>query len=196
MKKNLSLLIISILSTFLLSGCSTMNITYDKYNIERNLNQNISKISSKSVMINDFSEEVIARNFNDKTYTFGFELEASKINNEIAKEFFSQYFEVINNKDSIFTVNTSLVNYSIYSKSFNPDNWSVDLTLKIEVIKEGKKILSKRYYEEAPDTVLYAGLRLSPEEMNFRKLQKGILYIYETKFKPDLLEALEKEKQI
>ena len=111
------------------------------------------------------------------------------MNKEIAKEFFSQYFKVVNGANSAFTVNTSIQNFSI-SNSLNPDNQNVNLEMKIEVIKNGQVILSKIYKKEAPGIVIFTGLRLSPTEMTIRKLQKGILSIYEQDFKQDLLKAL------
>lgn len=193
MRNNILLLITGILAALVFTGCGTTSIVYNKYNIDRNLNKNVSKIDTQSVTINDNSKVEMVRKLNDLSISaVSYKLNGANMNTEISKEFFAQYFTVTNGSNSQFTVNTALVNYSIHN-SLNPDNQNVNLEMKIEVLRKGKVILTKTYKKEAPGVVIYAGLRLSPTEMTIRKLQKGILAIYEQDFKPDLLAALAKQ---
>ena len=49
--KKYFLISILIFSAISFTGCGTKNISYDKYNIERDLNSNISKIDNKEVVV-------------------------------------------------------------------------------------------------------------------------------------------------
>lgn len=187
----ISLLIFSAIS---FTGCGTKNIAYDKYNIERDLNSNISKIDNKSIKIVDLSQQKIVRKLGNKSYSFvTYELEASKMNTEISKEFFKQYFNLVESGEELFTVESKITDYSITGGTGNPNNLNVDLTLDIKVIKNGKTILNKTYSKRASGVTVWEW-RLTLDETTFRKLQKGVLSIYENEFKADLLKALKENK--
>ena len=96
----ISLLIFSAIS---FTGCGTKNISYEKYSIERDLNNNIGKID-KSVKLIDSSEQKVIRKLGNKSYSFRtYELEASDMNKEISKEFFNQYFTMNQKQFQVFS---------------------------------------------------------------------------------------------
>lgn len=193
--KNLFLIIIAIFAAIAFTGCGAKNIAYEKYSIERDLNQDIDKISGKSVKLIDSSEEKIVRELGlaikgAKSPFMSFELDAANINKEISKEFISQYFNTNTKGDEVFVINSKIKDFLI-SKSLNPNNMNVDLEMEFTVYKNGNKILSKTYKKEASGIVIWE-TRLTVFETTYRKLQKGVFSIYQNEFKKDLIEVLRK----
>ena len=115
--------------------------------------------------------------------------ENSKIS-MISQEFFKQYFKNVGtNLDNPFLViNTELADYTIFNTPV-PDNQKVTLQLKVEVLYKNNVILAKTYNSEVKDFII-VGWDLTPTSNTFEKLHKGLLNIYETEFKKDLIEAL------
>lgn len=186
----ISLLIFSAIS---FTGCGTKNISYEKYSIERDLNSNISKIENCNIVLIDKSKTIITKKPNNNNISFvNFQLEASDINTKISNEFFSQYFLLDNKSKELFTVESQISDFSIMTTG-NPNDYRVLLTMDFKVIKNGKVILNKTYTKTAPGIVIWEW-RLTPLEITFRKLQKGVLSIYENEFKTDLLKALKENK--
>ena len=186
----ISLLIFSAIS---FTGCGTKNISYEKYSIERDLNSNISKIDNKSIKIVDLSQQKIVRKLRNKSYSFvTYELEASDMNKEISKEFFNQYFTMNQNNENVFTVNSKIKDFVIRNTA-NPNNSNAEVEVEFTVIKDNKTILNKIYRKESLGNTIFE-IRLTTEEITFRKLQKTVLSIYENEFKADLLKALKENK--
>lgn len=193
--KNILIINITIFIAIFFTACGSKQISYDKYNIERNLNPYISKIENYEINIIDESPSWISKKLGNKSYSLvTYELEAKKINLEVAKEFFRQYFNNVNRNiiENRLVVKTRINDFTI-DNTLNPNNQKVSLVLEVKVFRSNELILNKTYSEIAPGYSIWEW-RLTPEEITYRKLQKGVLYIYETKFKPDLLKALEKNK--
>lgn len=193
--KNLFLIIIAIFAAIAFTGCGAKNIAYEKYSIERDLNQDIDKISGKSVKLIDSSEEKMIRKMGlavKGSYSpiLSFELDAANINKEISKEFINQYFNQDQKAEECFIINSKITDYLI-SRSLNPSNMNVELEMNFIVIKNGVQILNKTYKKEVSGTVIWEW-RLTLDETTYRKLQKGVLSIYQNEFKKDLIEALRK----
>ena len=174
------------------TGCGTKNISYEKYSIERDLNNNIGKID-KSVKLIDSSEQKVIRKLGNKSYSFiTYELEASNMNKEISKEFFNQYFTMNQNSENVFTVNSKIKDFVIRNTA-NPNNSNAEVEVENTEIKDNKTILNKIYRKESLGNTIFE-IRLTTEEITFRKLQKTVLSIYENEFKADLLKALKENK--
>lgn len=174
-----------------LTGCGTKEISYNKTFIDYNLNSKTKKIDNKNIVINDKSKSMIVKKLNNLSYSaVTYNLNASQVNQNVSQEFFKQYFKNVGtNLDNPFLViNTELVDYTIFNTPV-PDNQKVTLQLKVEVLYKNNIILSKTYNSEVKDFII-VGWDLTPTSNTFEKLHKGLLNIYETEFKKDLIEAL------
>lgn len=174
-----------------LTGCGTKEISYNKTFIDYNLNSKNKKIDNKNIVINDKSKSMIVKKLNNLSYSaVTYNLNASQVNQNVSQEFFKQYFKNVGtNLDNPFLViNTELVDYTIFNTPV-PDNQKVTLQLKVEVLYKNNIILSKTYNSEVKDFII-VGWDLTPTSNTFEKLHKGLLNIYETEFKKDLIEAL------
>ena len=175
----------------LFTGCGTKEISYNKTFIDYNLNSKTKKIDNKNIVINDKSKSMIVKKLNNLSYSaVTYNLNASQVNQNVSQEFFKQYFKNVGtNLDNPFlVVNTELVDYTIFNTPV-PDNQKVTLQLKVEVLYENNVILAKTYNSEVKDFIII-GWDLTPTSNTFEKLHKGLLNIYETEFKKDLIEAL------
>lgn len=174
-----------------LTGCGTKEISYNKTFIDYNLNSKTKKIDNKNIVINDKSKSMIVKKLNNLSYSaVTYNLNASQVNQNVSQEFFKQYFKNVGtNLDNPFLViNTELVDYTIFNTPV-PDNQKVTLQLKVEVLYKNNVILAKTYNSEVKDFII-VGWDLTPTSNTFEKLHKGLLNIYETEFKKDLIEAL------
>lgn len=175
----------------LFTGCGTKEISYNKTFIDYNLNSKTKKIDNKNIVINDKSKSMIVKKLNNLSYSaVTYNLNASQVNQNVSQEFFKQYFKNVGtNLDNPFLViNTELVDYTIFNTPV-PDNQKVTLQLKVEVLYKNNVILTKTYNREVKDFIII-GWDLTPTSNTFEKLHKGLLNIYETEFKKDLIEAL------
>lgn len=175
----------------LFTGCGTKEISYNKTFIDYNLNSKTKKIDNKNIVINDKSKSMIIKKLNNLSYSaVTYNLNASQVNQNVSQEFFKQYFKNVGtNLDNPFLViNTELVDYTIFNTPV-PDNQKVTLQLKVEVLYKNNVILTKTYNREVKDFIII-GWDLTPTSNTFEKLHKGLLNIYETEFKKDLIEAL------
>lgn len=175
----------------LFTGCGTKEISYNKTFIDYNLNSKTKKIDNKNIVINDKSKSMIVKKLNNLSYSaVTYNLNASQVNQNVSQEFFKQYFKNVGtNLDNPFlVVNTELADYTIFNTPV-PDNQKVTLQLKVEVLYKGNVILVKTYNREVKDFIII-GWDLTPTSNTFEKLHKGLLNIYETEFKKDLIEAL------
>ena len=175
----------------LFTGCGTKEISYNKTFIDYNLNSKTKKIDNKNIVINDKSKSMIIKKLNNLSYSaVTYNLNASQVNQNVSQEFFKQYFKNVGtNLDNPFlVVNTELADYTIFNTPV-PDNQKVTLQLKVEVLYKDNVILTKTYNREVKDFIII-GWDLTPTSNTFEKLHKGLLNIYETEFKKDLIEAL------
>jgi hypothetical protein len=175
----------------LFTGCGTKEISYNKTFIDYNLNSKTKKIDNKNIVINDKSKSMIVKKLNNLSYSaVTYNLNASQVNQNVSQEFFKQYFKNVGtNLDNPFlVVNTELADYTIFNTPV-PDNQKVTLQLKVEVLYKDNVILTKTYNREVKDFIII-GWDLTPTSNTFEKLHKGLLNIYETEFKKDLIEAL------
>lgn len=175
----------------LFTGCGTKEISYNKTFIDYNLNSKTKKIDNKNIVINDKSKSMIVKKLNNLSYSaVTYNLNASQVNQNVSQEFFKQYFKNVGtNLDNPFlVVSTELADYTIFNTPV-PDNQKVTLQLKVEVLYKNNVILAKTYNSEVKDFII-VGWDLTPTSNTFEKLHKGLLNIYETEFKKDLIEAL------
>ena len=175
----------------LFTGCGTKEISYNKTFIDYNLNSKTKKIDNKNIVINDKSKSMIVKKLNNLSYSaVTYNLNTSQVNQNVSQEFFKQYFKNVGtNLDNPFlVVNTELADYTIFNTPV-PDNQKVTLQLKVEVLYKNNVILAKTYNSEVKDFIII-GWDLTPTSNTFEKLHKGLLNIYETEFKKDLIEAL------
>lgn len=186
----ISLLIFSAIS---FTGCSTTNINYDRFAIERDIKQDINKIEDKNIKLVDSSPEFIIKGYDNSTSSMKikYKLEASKINKEVSKEFFNQYFNLNSKEEPIFVVESKISDFYFIRENIN--SMRIDLTMDFKVTKNGKIILDKRYVKTAPG-ITYWEWRFTIHETTIKKAQKGVLSIYENEFKADLLKALKENK--
>ena len=184
------LLYVAVLSVF--TGCvGTKQITYNKNFIDYNLNTKTKKIENKNIVINDKSQQMIVKKLNNLSISaVTYNLNASQVNRQVSQEFFKQYFTNVgsNLENPFLTINTELSDYTIFN-TLVPDNQKVTLQLKVQVLYKGEEILSKTYDRTVKDFIII-GWDLTPTSNTFEKLHKGLLNIYETDFKKDLIEVL------
>ena len=121
-------------------------------------------------------------------------------NNIVLKSFLNQYFQEVNISDIKTDINIKSKIISL--KYFNSQTGGLKkliVELNIIVEKNGKEILNK-IYKESPENVddsVAFSFRLTFDhilELKNEDYHRGLFWIYETKFKPDLLKALEENK--
>lgn len=137
----------------------------------------------------------------DKFFGRGKPMEINEeTNNIVLKSFLNQYFQEVNISDIKTDINIKSKIISL--KYFNSQTGGLKkliVELNIIVEKNGKEILNK-IYKESPENVddsVAFSFRLTFDhilELKNEDYHRGLFWIYETKFKPDLLKALEENK--
>lgn len=196
-----SITILTILLMF--SGCVSKEPTQTNFNedyvipIKKN---HLKKTNSLKINIETNKNRFIQIT-EDKWVGRGKPMEINEeTNNIVLKSFLNQYFQEVNISDIKTDINIKSKIISL--KYFNSQTGGLKkliVELNIIVEKNGKEILNK-IYNESPENVddsVAFSFRLSFDhilELKNEDYHRGLFWIYETKFKPDLLKALEENK--
>jgi hypothetical protein len=201
MKHIYSITLLTILIMF--SGCASTEPTPTNFNenyvipIKKN---HLKKTDSLKINIETNKNKFIQKT-EDKWLGSRKPMEINEeTNNIVLKNFLNQYFQEVNISDIKTDINIKSKIISL--KYFNSQTGGLKkliVELNIIVEKNGKEILNK-IYKESPENVddaIAFNFRLDMDhilELKNEDYHRGLFWIYETKFKPDLLKALEENK--
>jgi hypothetical protein len=178
---------------FVFAGCSH-KMEYNKSYIETNLKNDLKKVSIEKVDLK--KQQIVYLKKRPTGFRGGgttADINLTAINENVQSEFFKQYFKEVNYvneaTENLF-VDSNLYNYQ-YEYAFSDGN-EVELFVKIKVYYKNKVILDKEY--NIKDDVAGLSFRLTIVSLLDENFHKTLLKLYETKFKPDLLKALEENQ--
>ncbi len=178
---------------YLLTGCS-QKVEFNQNYIQPNVKQDLKKVDIEKVDIKKNENLYLKKHPNSfRAGGTTLDINLGSLNENVLKEFFSQYFnsvsKVSQSTDNLY-VESKFYNYE-YSYGFSDGN-EVEVFVDIKVHYKNKLIIEKKYNMKNEITALTLNLTIFPlVEENFHKT---LLKLYETKFKPDLLKALEENK--
>lgn len=180
-------------SLFILTGCS-QKVEFSQNYIEANVKKDLKKVNAEEVDIKKNENLYLKKHPNGfRGSATTLDINLGSLNENVLKEFSAQYF----NKVSVVPGLTD--NLYIESKFYNyeyaygiSDGNEVEVFVEMKVFYKNKLILEKKYNIKNDITALSLNFTIAPlVEENFHKT---LLKLYETKFKPDLLRALENNK--
>jgi hypothetical protein len=178
----------------LFNGCMTTNINFQESSINGIKKSKLNKVSNTSINIKE-KEDVFIKKRPDSMYgkATTVNVNMSELNNNSLKAALSQYFNNVNisNNEADIVISSDFLDYSYEYGVLE----SVKLNVKVavKVYKNNKLILSKSY-DFTSSLYVIASLKISLAEFTEEKFNKTLFELYETKFKPDLLKALEENK--
>lgn len=178
----------------LFNGCMTTNINFQESSINGIKKSKLNKVSNTSINIKE-KEDVFIKKRPDSMYgkATTVNVNMSELNNNSLKATLSQYFNNVNisNNEADIVISSDFLDYSYEYGVLE----SVKLNVKVavKVYKNNKLILSKSY-DFTSSLYVIASLKISLGEFTEEKFNKTLFELYETKFKQDLLKALEKNK--
>ena len=196
MIKLIKYLFISLISIFILTGC-THKLSYDVEKVSSNVNNSLSKVEDKTVTVfysNAEYNKVINKNIKGRTFGVSIDMDVGKINNEVLKLFMNQYFKDIDesikvNPESFLSINSNISNYEW--DRFFPDIIHIDMDMKVNAYMKNKLVLSKTYKlrDYSSEVILvFANFTLLP--LIQETFHKGALHLYETEVRSDLLKVI------
>lgn len=180
-------------SLFLLTGCS-QKVEFSQNYIEANVKKDLKKVNTEEVDIKKNENLYLKKHPNGfRGSATTLDINLGSLNENILREFSAQYF----NEVSVVPGLTD--NLYIESKFYNyeyayvlSDGNEVEVFVEMKVFYKNRLILEKKYNIKNDITALTLNFTIAPlVEENFHKT---LLKLYETKFKPDLLRALENNK--
>ena len=179
---------------YLLTGCS-QKVEFNQTYIKPNIKQDLKKVNIEKVDIKTNENIYLKKHpngFRGAATTLNINL--GSLNDNVLKEFFSQYFNSVSKvsqpTDNLY-VDSKFYNY-VYSYGGLTDGNEVEVFVDIKVYYKNKLILDKQYDMKNEISAFTLNFTIVPlVEENFHKT---LLSLYETKFKPDLLKALEENK--
>lgn len=180
-------------SLFLLTGCS-QKVEFSQNYIEANVKKDLKKVNIEKVDIKKNENLYLKKHPNGfKGSATTLDINLSSLNENVLREFSAQYFNEVSVvpglTDNLY-IESKFYNYE-YVYGFSDGN-EVEVFVEMKVFYKNKLILEKKYNIKNDITALTLNFTIAPlVEENFHKT---LLKLYETKFKPDLLRALENNK--
>lgn len=196
--KKLNILIIALASLFLFTGCGIKEVPTD-FNAEYTnpiLKNNLKQTDKLSINISPNNEFYLLQ-AEQKFIGAGLRLKVEeKTNTLVLKEVLNKYFKTVNigNEKADLNIQTKVNSFTFYHAQTGALKEAM-MSLHIIVNKGDKEILNKVYTEnpEYIDNSILFTWRLTMDhvfELKNEDYHRGLAWIYEKKFKPDLLEAL------
>ncbi len=199
--RNLILTLTGILASFMFTGCSYIMLptNFNAEYVQPVTNSNIKKTDKLSINIEP-SNEVYTLKGNNTMVGWATRLQVEeRTNGLVLREFLNQSFErvKVGNKSADLNIKTKINSFSFQHSAVQIAGLT-DTTIQLHVIvNQGEKeILNKVYTEIDPEymknTILVNLRGEYPDAIQVKNedYHRGLVWIYEKKFKPDLLEAL------
>lgn len=190
-------LLLACLSAFFFTGCINYNIDYDPQKVTSKIKPNLSKVEIEKVTVisnpNDKYKK-IKKHLKGRTYGATIDMAVGEINEKVSKLFFEQYFDIVQigetvDRDSLFSIDSEILDYE-WDRSF-PDIIHIDLDLQVNIYRKEKLVISKIYkLRDYDSSVLLVLANFTLVPLIQETFHKGVLHLYETKVKPDLLNEL------
>ncbi len=191
MKNLIKLIIVSLFSLFILSGC-TLKANYSMDYISKNIKQDLPKVE-KTVCI---EETTVPKT--SKTYRGQILFTTSLTNQEVLNNYLKQYFAKVsykNDNSCYLYIQSSVEN--LESTFTNLDGMDAKFDLNVSVFKQGKNILQKTYHGYKDSQVMIAlgiiGLS-APYKTANEAFHKELLELYENEVEKDFLKAIRENK--
>lgn len=199
--KFLQILIVSLTTLFFITGCAPKDVPtpFNEEFTNPILKNNLKKTNKFSINISPNNDiyELYANNLVLQRIPIKIE---EKTNTLVLREFLNQYFQNvnINNEKTDINIKTTIKKFS-FSVAMAAVLKDVDVEIHIVVEKDGKEIINKIYtgnskeISELVDNSVQFSMRLTFEhilQQENEDYHRALVWIYENKFKPDLLEAL------
>lgn len=190
--KKLILIISSLTILVFFSGCGATG-TYQPEFIAKEVNPYYSKVMKENVVIfpNDITQ--LSKSPDSvRGKLSSLNLDVGTMNNNIAKEFFGQYFTNVSfskiDNNGLF-IKSKILDYK-YSYGGVSDSTEMTINLQIEVYYHNKLLINKTYKKTADNSIILTFSSLTLKDGAIELFHKLLLSIYEEDFKKDLLEAL------
>lgn len=180
-------------SLFLLTGCS-QKVEFSQNYIEANVKKDLKKVNTEEVDIKKNENLYLKKHPNGfRGSATTLDINLGSLNENVLREFSAQYFNEVSVvpglTDNLY-IESKFYNYE-YAYGISDGN-EVEVFVEMKVFYKNKLILEKKYNIKNDITALTLNFTIAPlVEENFHKT---LLKLYETKFKPDLLRALENNK--
>ncbi len=180
-------------SLFLLTGCS-QKVEFSQNYIEANVKKDLKKVNTEEVDIKKNENLYLKKHPNGfRGSATTLDINLGSLNENVLREFSAQYFNevsVVSGLTDNLYIESKFYNYE-YAYGVSDGN-EVEVFVEMKVFYKNKLILEKKYNIKNDITALTLNFTIAPlVEENFHKT---LLKLYETKFKPDLLRALENNK--
>lgn len=195
--KKILLILVSLLP-ILFNGCAK-HYAFEKDNIGLQTNKYYSKVENTTVCVNQ-DNKVIKRYPRDMAIfaTQTMEMDVNDIATKIAYENLKQYFKNIkleknvksNCGDIVVIVDTP--DYHFYFNNINGSGY-IQYDVSIQVIRNGKTILNKKYHLDDNDHILLkvvAGFGTKTSDSVAELYHKSLFNLFETQIKQDIINAL------
>lgn len=198
--KNFKIIILALIA-FLFIGCGIKEVPTD-FNAEYTnpiLKNNLKQTDKLSINISPNNEFYLLQ-AEQKFIGAGLRLKVEeKTNTLVLKEVLNQYFKTVNigNRKADLNIQTKVNSFTFYHAQTGTLKEAM-MSLHIIVNKGDKEILNKVYKEDPKyiDNSILFTWRVDFDhilELKNEDYHRALVWIYENKFKPDLLEALKKE---
>lgn len=180
-------------SLFLLTGCS-QKVEFSQNYIEANVKKDLKKVNTEEVDIKKNENLYLKKHPNGfRGSATTLDINLGSLNENVLREFSAQYFNEVSVvpglTDNLY-IESKFYNYE-YAYGISDGN-EVEVFVEMKVFYKNRLILEKKYNIKNDITALTLNFTIAPlVEENFHKT---LLKLYETKFKPDLLRALENNK--
>ena len=180
-------------SLFLLTGCS-QKVEFSQNYIEANVKKDLKKVNTEEVDIKKNENLYLKKHPNGfRGSASTLDINLGSLNENVLREFSAQYFNQVSVvpglTDNLY-IESKFYNYE-YAYGFSDGN-EVEVFVEMKVFYKNKLILEKKYNMKNDIAALTLNFSIAPlVQENFHK---ALLKLYETKFKPDLLRALENNK--
>lgn len=193
--KKLVLILISLVTGMLLSGCTFSN-PYNKASIAGNVKPFYNKVLKNEINVLS-QDQVVTKQESSITFRKKdiLETKTGKISTEVSKEFLFQYFNKVNLVSSIsdngYTMVSKIMDYDWKTDNKTLDGFIVKIYLEVTLYKNGKEIMKKEYVEEKSNNVfLIMFFSTRPIDTCMELFHKTLLFMYETQVKPDLVKVM------
>ena len=200
--RNLIISLTGLLASFIFTGCSYIMLptNFNAEYVQPVTNSNIKKTDKLSINIEPSEEVYIVKGHNPLGLGWATRLQVEeRTNGLVLREVLNQYFErvTVGNESADLNIKTKITSFAFQHSAINIAGLT-DTTIQLHVIvnQGDKEILNKIYTETEPEymkNAILINLRGEyPDAIQVKNedYHRGLVWIYEKKFKPDLLEAL------
>jgi len=194
---NITLLGVSLI--FLFTGCSHKG-QYQHEMVNYNLQKNLSKVEDKTINIISSEAEMnksIEKNAIGilKGKTLFINMEVGNINNNVLKEFSRQYFKevTLNSKEKSFIeINSNVIDWT-WEMGTMDDEITLNAIVKAIVKLNEKEVINKTYkLKDYKNQMVVNFFKFKVSDLPIETFHKGLLHLYETQVKKDLLDVITK----